>query len=468
MPRTLVHRGRAVLATSAAAAALLTCAGIASAGTVSQWNMDETSGSTMVDSVGGNDGTLHNVSLGQPGFLGKAYSFNGSDSVVTGPTGGGLNAGASPFWYGAHIKFADRPSAAVVDYDLMRKGLSGASGGFWKIEVFPSGAIHCSMGGSITSQSLTAGPDLSDNQWHSVYCLKDDTSERVIVDGKVAGTVAVALGAFGNTSVLAVGGKAEGGDQYHGLMDQATFGTGTTLVNSVPPTISGTPVPGTALSAGPGTWDGLPEIEYTYQWQRCSAAGSACSVITGATAKSYTPAAADLGSTLRAVVTAENPLDQRTATSAATAVVTSPATGTPPPPAGQSSPPAATPIGAAGTPVAGGGAPLPAPVVGAATQCSRLLSSSVLRKATLSGHKTMTLRFDAGTGAFAFRAPRRTIRSVSFKFDGKPIGSAHGGRLTKMVNVVTLAAGDHILRATVQPRHGQTRTQVIRFTVNAC
>jgi hypothetical protein len=136
----LLRFGRVMMATSTAAVAtVLASAGIASAGTVSLWHMDETSGTTMVDSVGGNDGTLHNITLGQPGFLGRAYSFNGSNSVVTGPTAGGLNAGASPFWFGARIKFANRPSAAVVDYDLMRKGLSSASGGFWKIEVFPSG-----------------------------------------------------------------------------------------------------------------------------------------------------------------------------------------------------------------------------------------------------------------------------------------------------------------------------------------
>jgi hypothetical protein len=461
----LLRSARTLLATSTAAvAALLACAGIASAGTVSLWHMDETAGATMVDSVGGNDGTLHNIALGQPGFLNGAYGFNGSNSVVTGPTAGGLNAGASPFWFGARIKFANRPSAAVVDYDLMRKGLSSASGGFWKIEVFPSGQIHCSMEGSSTSRSLTAGPDLSDNQWHSVYCLKDDTSERVIVDGVVVGTEAVSLGSFGNSAVLAVGAKAEGGDQYDGLMDEASYGTGTTLINSAPPAIGGTPVPGSALSARTGTWDGLPEIAYSYQWQRCDAAGSACGIIAGATQGNYTPVAGDLGSTLRVAVTAKNALDQQTATSPATGVVAATGTGTPPTGGGStpSSPGTNTPVGGAG--------PLSPPPGVVATSCARLRSSAALRQATLRGGKTITLRFAAatGTGTLTFRAPRRTISSVSFTLDGKRIATARGGSLKKILRAPDLARGRHVLRATVRPRNGNTRTLTMRLTVSAC
>ena len=468
----LLRSGRVLIAANTAAvAALLLSAGIASAGTVSLWHMDETSGSTMVDSVGSNDGTLHDIALGQPGFLGKAYGFNGSSSLVTGPAGGGLNAGSSPFWYGARVRFPNSPSAAVVDYDLMRKGLSSATGGFWKIEVFRSGQIHCSMEGSTTSRSLTAGPDLSDNQWHSVYCLKDDTTERVIVDGAVVGTEVVSLGSFGNDAVLAVGGKAEGGDQYDGLMDDVSFGTGTTLINSAPPAISGTPAPGVALSASTGTWDGLPDISYTYQWQRCDAAGGACGSIAGATQSGYTPAAADLGSTLRVAVRAENAIDHQTATSAATALVAAPATGTPPPPGGGSAPPAdGGPPPVIAPPASDIGTLSPSPGAVVATSCSRLRSSAALRTATLHGGETMTLRFagGAGTGTLTFRAPRHTVRSVSFTLDGNRIATARGGSLKKVLRTARLAAGSHVLLATVRPREGSTRTLTMRLTVTAC
>lgn len=58
----------------------------ASTGTVALWHMDETSGTTMFDSVGTHNGTLHSVQLGQTGFSGRSYGFNGSSSYVAVPS----------------------------------------------------------------------------------------------------------------------------------------------------------------------------------------------------------------------------------------------------------------------------------------------------------------------------------------------------------------------------------------------
>lgn len=52
-----------------------------------------------------------------------------------------------------------------------------------------------------------------------------------------------------------------------------------------------------------GVWNGAP-TEYTFAWERCAAATSACMPIAGATASTYAPVAADVGSGLRARVTA--------------------------------------------------------------------------------------------------------------------------------------------------------------------
>ena len=58
------------------------------AATVSWWQMDETSGSTMHDSVGTNDGSLHSVLVGQAGFAGL-YKLLGREvvpvAVLSGP-----------------------------------------------------------------------------------------------------------------------------------------------------------------------------------------------------------------------------------------------------------------------------------------------------------------------------------------------------------------------------------------------
>ncbi|HEX3332337.1 MAG TPA: hypothetical protein VHS27_20615, partial [Gaiellales bacterium] len=87
------------------------------------------------------------------------------------------------------------------------------------------------------------------------------------------------------------------------------------------------------MTASSGTWSRNP-TSYTYQWRRCDATGGACSSIAGAAAKTYLLTSSDVGSTLRAVVTATNKGGSGTATSAATAVVQPPPT----PPANTSSP----------------------------------------------------------------------------------------------------------------------------------
>jgi hypothetical protein len=88
------------------------------------------------------------------------------------------------------------------------------------------------------------------------------------------------------------------------------------------PSISGTAQSGTTLSADAGSWSGTAPISYAYAWQRCDAHGANCSDIAGATAPTRTAVGADLGNTLRIAVTATNHAGSATATSVATAVVT--------------------------------------------------------------------------------------------------------------------------------------------------
>jgi hypothetical protein len=91
----------------------------------------------------------------------------------------------------------------------------------------------------------------------------------------------------------------------------------------MPPTISGSPQQGAALSADAGTWSGDAPIDYTYAWQRCDAAGDGCTAIAGADAPTYTPSADDATATLRVSVTATNGAGSASAVSAATTPVLS-------------------------------------------------------------------------------------------------------------------------------------------------
>jgi hypothetical protein len=88
----------------------------------------------------------------------------------------------------------------------------------------------------------------------------------------------------------------------------ATTGTVTASspLNTVRPTVSGHAEPGQMLSVSTGTWTGTPPLTYEYQWERCNAEGEECVAILGAEGSSYEFTLADVGSSLRVVVSVSN------------------------------------------------------------------------------------------------------------------------------------------------------------------
>jgi hypothetical protein len=93
----------------------------------------------------------------------------------------------------------------------------------------------------------------------------------------------------------------------------APAGTGTTTTGTTPtagprntaaPTVTGSAVQGSQLTATAGTWSGSGTIGYAYQWYRCDAAGAHCSSIHGATAATYKLAAQDISHTMGLTVNA--------------------------------------------------------------------------------------------------------------------------------------------------------------------
>ncbi len=96
------------------------------------------------------------------------------------------------------------------------------------------------------------------------------------------------------------------------------------VLTSATPTLSGTVAVGTTVTAVPGTWGPAP-VTYAYQWRRGGTA------ISGATAATYTPVAADAGTALSVTVTGtKSGYTAKSATSAATTVAKGTLTGATP------------------------------------------------------------------------------------------------------------------------------------------
>jgi hypothetical protein len=118
---------------------------------------------------------------------------------------------------------------------------------------------------------------------------------------------------------------------------QAVSGQSAVVTNQVAPAstaapaISGTLAQGSTLTVTNGTWTGTPAPTFTYQWQRCDSNGANCADISGATNKTYTLQAADVGNRVLATVKATNGAGSASKASAVTAAIGSVPANTSPP-----------------------------------------------------------------------------------------------------------------------------------------
>jgi len=190
--------------------------------------MDETSGSVMHDSSGnGHNGTLSNVTVGKPGFKGKAYSFNGKNSEDTVPTSSGFDVPGTGYKITAYVKFTRAPQNIGEDsYDLVRKGLTTVQ--FWKVEISKTGKAACHFTGSSGIADMPGnGPILADGVWHQIICWKTLNQVKLYVDGTVVASRSVTVGTVKNTNVLSIGYKNDpnvpDSDFYKGIIDEVSI-----------------------------------------------------------------------------------------------------------------------------------------------------------------------------------------------------------------------------------------------------
>lgn len=176
-----------------------------------------------------------------------------------------------------------------------------------------------------------------------------DGSDCTSLPGATSPNYVITPAEVGSTlRVLVSATNAQGPSGSVASAASTTVAPGGAPVSEEVPQVSGAPVAGDTLLATAGTWSNSP-IGFTYQWNDCTAIGSNCITIPGATNPSYTLEPADVGDTVAVSVTAQNSVGSTTVMSAPTAVVTS-STASPTPAPVDSTPPTVS-----GTPAVGSG-----------------------------------------------------------------------------------------------------------------
>lgn len=214
-----------------AMAAVWSPAASGAAAPVAIWHLDETTGSSAFDAVGGHTGTTHNVTPGVPGFAGTAFRFDGKTSYVDVPSDPALNPGTAPIQFTMHVRYTvTPPKTSTTDYDILRKGTASDSAQFYKAEIRPDNRAVCRFVGSKTTKSgllIHTGPTLNDGRWHTIVCAKTNTSISLAVDGKTF-TKTGAVGSISNTGPLTLGAKPgkSFSDFYNGDLDEVSVSIG--------------------------------------------------------------------------------------------------------------------------------------------------------------------------------------------------------------------------------------------------
>jgi chitodextrinase len=201
--------------------------------TVSQWHMDETSGTVANDALGAHNGTLQAVLVNQPGFVGRSYAFTGSanKSAMTVPDAPALNPGTANISITIHVQFTQLPSSG--DYDILRKGaatINGQRGTEYKLELLPTGQAYCELRGTIGTVKLTGASNLADGAWHTIVCSRTGISSMSLqVDqGTVlTASASTSIGSIASSLPFFVGGSLNPvQDFYRGQIDEVTYASG--------------------------------------------------------------------------------------------------------------------------------------------------------------------------------------------------------------------------------------------------
>jgi hypothetical protein len=201
-----------VLAVSAAVSG--TAFGARSSGAVSiaTWRMNEGPSASIAQDASGNnlDGSVGSeVQTGVAFASATGYHFpavSGSppthpEHLVQVPDDSRLDPGSGNF------EVTLRFRTSQTSGNIVQKGQSGMTGGYWKFESH-EGVVTCLFrSGDGTQSTATSRTPLTDGAWHNVTCTRTPQSVTMFVDGDWRDQRNNPTGTISNSAPLVIGGK---------------------------------------------------------------------------------------------------------------------------------------------------------------------------------------------------------------------------------------------------------------------
>jgi hypothetical protein len=180
-------------------------AGAAATNTLALWNMNETSGSTLIDSSGhGINGTIGSEVVKNGMWHTFTYLKPNTPPAHPGHldtvTSSQLNPGTRDYAITIKAKWTNTFG------NMIQKGQSGTAGGYFKWQA-PKGIVQCLFRGSLGNAGVSSVTPLNDGNWHIITCTRTATQVQMVVDGKVTATLKHATGNISNTKPLTIAGK---------------------------------------------------------------------------------------------------------------------------------------------------------------------------------------------------------------------------------------------------------------------
>ncbi len=315
------------------------------------WPMDESSGSSFADIVGGANAELTSgVTLGKTGGL-----------VEDSSTSAGFDGSS-----GAASAKVDLSGTSKLTVEFWMKWKAFAGDDHLALEFTPN--FNENPGGFLVDPDATPGSDFAvavgqyytghnnnifferpgAEQWHYyAFVINTEASGETeitpYVDGHEVSYSKLATGTgagdFADSTLYWMSRDAStlfgAGSMQDLALYEETLSSSTILehyehgentfrpANTTAPSIEGTAKDGQTLTANPGVWSGGTPMSYAYQWQSCNTTGGDCEDIEGATEQTYALSSPDLETKLRVRVTATNSGGSAEATSAASAAIES-------------------------------------------------------------------------------------------------------------------------------------------------